>query len=1100
MTKATVSVVFDNRKKSGSPVGYEQYDEITVTRQVVIGGRDKYMINGHTAQRKRVQTLFHSVQLNVNNPHFLIMQGRIVKVCNMKPQEVLSMIEEAAGTRMFEDRKLECEKTITKKQIKVDEMNTILNEEIAPTIDKLKSERTSYMKWSSNQTEIERLTRYAIAASFFEAESTLENSQADVRKTKEEIEDLKALNKNLEKQIKENEKDVEELASGLEQTKAVKYKKLDGIVSDKSKELVKVTSIWQHKKDEAAAEKKALKNCEKSIVAAEKNIKKKEQEIVAHDERMSAFNTEYTELSSKISTLQSQQLGVSMSDGNAQEKGTIAQQLMDAQKQVSDKEAEIQGMSIKVKHVTAECKEKTKEAKAVEKEFKSLSKKCATKEKELEKLEDAMKKAAFDPVAKADLEQQIVKLEGQHSMLGEAHDQLSPQLARFEFDYASPSKNFDRSKVKGLVAKMVKVKDEQASTALEIAAGGRLYNVIVDTEKTGKDLLQKGKLKKRVTIIPLNKIAKRSLNPQVVQKAQSLVGKENAKLALSLVGYDKEVEAAITYVFGTTLICTDSDAAKKVTFHKNIRTKSVTLQGDVFDPSGTLTGGSAPPAPVLMKLTKLAELEEAMNQLAGQIEDLKEQIKGMNEAEENNHDLTMKYELIKHEVALLQSRLNQSSFSHIQNEITELTNQLEEMKQASATLTDEKKAAEESVKTLEKSIKNYEKERKKQMEQAEKELKKSKAKLATLEEEKKSSAQTRETLEMELESLNEEFVSLQQQREELFTSVEALEQSSEVLADKVARKKESFDEANEEFEAERAALAEANKEIARINTHIKELSSEITENLLTIKKLQHKIKTTNSDEKDAVKCVESMLASHEWIAAEKHLFGKPHTDYDFSRSDPSKARKKLKKLQDEQEALERKVNKKVMGMFEKANQKYEELVEKLKRIEQDKQKLHRVIEEVEKKKNEALVKTWKKVNKDFGSIFSTLLPGTMAKLEPPEGKDVLDGLELKVAFNGVWKASLSELSGGQRSLLALSLILSLLLFKPAPMYILDEVDAALDLSHTQNVGSMLKTHFPHSQFIVVSLKEGMFNNANVLFRTKFVDGVSTISRTSNVGK
>lgn len=76
---------------------------------------------------------------------------------------------------------------------------------------------------------------------------------------------------------------------------------------------------------------------------------------------------------------------------------------------------------------------------------------------------------------------------------------------------------------------------------------------------------------------------------------------------------------------------------------------------------------------------------------------------------------------------------------------------------------------------------------------------------------------------------------------------------------------------------------------------------------------------------------------------------------------------------------------------------------------------------------------------------------------------MLDGLEVKVAFGDVWKESLSELSGGQRSLVALSLILSLLRFKPAPLYILDEVDAALDLSHTQNIGHMLKTHFKNSQ-------------------------------------
>jgi len=157
-------------------------------------------------------------------------------------------------------------------------------------------------------------------------------------------------------------------------------------------------------------------------------------------------------------------------------------------------------------------------------------------------------------------------------------------------------------------------------------------------------------------------------------------------------------------------------------------------------------------------------------------------------------------------------------------------------------------------------------------------------------------------------------------------------------------------------------------------------------------------------------------------------------------------------------------------MIEKAEGEYTELIRKRKVIENDKKKIQAVIEELDVKKKSELERTWKKVNADFGSIFSTLLPGASAKLEPPEGMKAWEGLEVKVAFGDVWKQSLTELSGGQRSLLALSLILSLLLFKPAPMYILDEVDAALDLSHTQNIGNMLKTHFSQSQFIVVSLK------------------------------
>ena len=106
VTKAVVTVVFDNEDEDGSPVGYEKNREIAVTRQVLIGGKSKYLINGHTAQAGQVQNLFHSVQLNVNNPHFLIMQGRITKVLNMKPVEILDMVEEAAGTRMYEAKKV----------------------------------------------------------------------------------------------------------------------------------------------------------------------------------------------------------------------------------------------------------------------------------------------------------------------------------------------------------------------------------------------------------------------------------------------------------------------------------------------------------------------------------------------------------------------------------------------------------------------------------------------------------------------------------------------------------------------------------------------------------------------------------------------------------------------------------------------------------------------------------------------------------------------------------------------------------------------------------------------------------------------------------
>ncbi|NWH54129.1 SMC2 protein, partial [Fregata magnificens] len=240
--------------------------------------------------------------------------------------------------------------------------------------------------------------------------------------------------------------------------------------------------------------------------------------------------------------------------------------------------------------------------------------------------------------------------------------------------------------------------------------------------------------------------------------------------------------------------------------------------------------------------------------------------------------------------------------------------------------------------------------------------------------------------------------------------------------------------------------------------------------------------------------VTKMLKEYEWIASDKPLFGQPNTPYDFKTNNPKEVGQKLQKWQEKKEMLGRHVNMRAMNMLSETEERYNELMKKKRIVENDKTKILATIEELDQKKTEALYIAWKKVNEDFGSIFSTLLPGAKATLAASKMQNVLDGLEFKVALGNTWKENLTELSGGQRSLVALSLILAMLLFKPAPIYILDEVDAALDLSHTQNIGQMLRTHFRQSQFIVVSLKDGMFNNANVLYKTKFVDGVSTIAR------
>lgn len=303
------------------------------------------------------------------------------------------------------------------------------------------------------------------------------------------------------------------------------------------------------------------------------------------------------------------------------------------------------------------------------------------------------------------------------------------------------------------------------------------------------------------------------------------------------------------------------------------------------------------------------------------------------------------------------------------------------------------------------------------------------------------------------------------------------------------------------FDEELRALEDASRSKA----------SRITEESLEMQKLGHQIDKFNKEQQVAEQTVLSMEKEHEWIADEGDIFGRPNTPYDFKGQNITECKSNLRNLTERFQGMKKKINPKVMNMIDNVEKKEVALKNMMRTVIRDKRKIEETISSLDEYKKEALYKTWTKVNGDFGQIFAELLPGSFAKLDPPEGKTISDGLEVKVSLGKVWKQSLAELSGGQRyvpcikfllvitisdlldrSLIALSLIMALLQFKPAPMYILDEVDAALDLSHTQNIGRLIKTRFKGSQFIVVSLKDGMFQNANRIFRTRFTEGTSVV--------
>jgi structural maintenance of chromosome 2 len=291
-------------------------------------------------------------------------------------------------------------------------------------------------------------------------------------------------------------------------------------------------------------------------------------------------------------------------------------------------------------------------------------------------------------------------------------------------------------------------------------------------------------------------------------------------------------------------------------------------------------------------------------------------------------------------------------------------------------------------------------------------------------------------------------------------------------------------------------MGETNDSLAKAVKKEDALQKKSNDQKIESRRLSQEISQYKEDKVSGHRRLKNMRREYPWIAQEERFFGVQHTDFDFKLYNPKEARGELEDLIQKRTELEAHVNKKVVAQYDRAEAELESLRAKRDTVENEKRKIKTVIEELDRKKNEAIGKTHNKVDQDLSDIVTQVLPGSTASLVPLEGRTIYDGLELTVSFTNVRK-SLQELSGGQRSLIALSFILALLKFKPAPVYILDEIDAALDLSHTYNIGKMLRNSFKSAQFIVVSLKEGMFSNANVVFKTSFRDSNSQVERTVN---
>ncbi|KAJ2082316.1 Structural maintenance of chromosomes protein 2 [Coemansia sp. RSA 988] len=1099
ITKASVTVVFRNDDRKASPLGYEDCKQISLTRQIMVGGKNKYMINGHTAQEQAVANMLQSVQLSINNPHFLIMQGKITQVLNMQPPEILAMIEEAAGTRMFEERKDRAQKTMAKKDKKMEEISSILAEEITPKLDKLRGEKQAYLEYQKVEIELDRLRRLVVAYDYTKCEEALKNGTASLESGRTKLDEMTSQLETVKAEIAnigKSRAQIEETRR-KEMTKSGEFKSLQDKVDELSKELVRIKTQSDLKttsiSEEQIAKGKLLESKGKLEGELAKRVKGYEKQMDKYAKEKRQYDEKAKDVTQLEELLQSLTTGVASDEGR---EGGFMQQLQEAKKEASDAATAMEQAKLRIGLLKKEEKDINGNMKKALKDNTELLKEKERLEELAANHETQLKAHEFKPDAKRAFEQQRTEMLEQLDSIDEHRRGMEAQMTNFDFQYQDPVRNFDRNKVKGLVAQLINIEDKNkfAAVALEITAGGRIYNVIVDNDDTGALLLNNGKLRRRVTIIPLNKIAAHQLDQSIVNFAKNLApGKVDT--ALSLVGYPAELEKAMAYVFGTTFVCKDPQTAEQMAFHKNIRKKAVTLEGDVYDPAGTMQGGAKPSsAGILGRLQTLKNARQQHASLRKELASVEAKLAAMEELKDEHMQLSREYDLAKHKLLLTEQQLSYSSHAQMTARLEEIKSELVAQEEVIPEASAKRDAALKRAQTIEGEMGEFSKDKGGKIKQLKKRLTTLKEALPAAEEKMKGFQRTAQEATLEKEELESEIIELQSQADSGDASIAALTAEHEEIEATLTRTREELDNKQTALNRVSKKLQVFDKELSELDELHRNKQSHATTLQLESEQLAHELERAESAQGQHGQKMAALTKEHAWIADQQHAFGQEGTAYDFVTNDPVQARRRLRKLEGQVASMRKTTNTAVMTNIESVTKREAALKQMLKTVVRDKRKIEDTIQSLDKYKVETLERTWQLVDKDFGAIFGELLPGNTSRLETLEGQPLAAGLAIRVSLGGVWKQSLAELSGGQRSLIALSLILSLLQFKPAPMYVLDEIDAALDPSHTQNIGQLFRTRFKGSQFIVVSLKEGMFNNANVVFRARFRNGISMVDR------
>ena len=1088
LSYATVSITMDNEDHH-LPIDYK---EVTITRKLYRSGESEYLINGNICRLKDINEMLYDTGIGKEG-YSIIGQGQIDKILSGKPEERRELFDEAAGIVKFKRRKNMSVKKLEEERqnlLRVTDILSELEKQIGP-LQKQSEVAKEYLKKKESLKTYD-INMFLLETSRLKAE--IASLDEKVQITKDELDATTAQYDNTKTEYEAIEVQTDELDASLERAKrqlnetTLLKQQLEGQIEVLKEQINTARMNDEHLAQRSIAIVAELEEREKNLesLAAEKaelqaQIDEKNAEQMKVQEELLRIQTRIAELAGAVedgknnliellnnrsSTKAKIQKYDTMMEQIQVRKSELNQRLIAAESEAVEYDESILQYENELKEVSSTIIGYVDETKKYESEIERLQTEISEKSDELR-------------MGQTSYHREESRLESLKNMT-ERYDGYGNSIRKV-------MERKDQEKgIHGVVADIIKV-DKAYEIAIETALGGSIQNIVTEDEGTAKRMIQYLKQNKfgRATFLPLTAISTSGgLKQSDALKENGVVG-----VASSLVNVDAKYEKLAEHLLGRTLVVKHIDDGIALAKKYKQSLRMVTLEGELINPGGAMTGGAFKNSSnLLSRRREIEELEKRVVELKKQIDEVERAIENCKEERTGYYAKIeeIKAELQKAYVVQNTAKMNMDQMiakkseakelvKQIHREGAELEAQIEEIKDNHESIQVELEVSEKLEQELNTNSEISQKELEEMRELESKQMHETEQvhlSYASFEQKLQFMTENETRIFDEIGKFKEELSALDASKGDAFEEIKAKEEEIANIHQTIADSKELFTEIEAEIQKYVAEKEELNKKHKEFLAKREELSKHMAE----LDKESFRLNSRREGYEEASeKHINYMWEEYELTySSAMEIRDENLTDLAFMK-------KEIQKLKNEIKALGS-VNVNAIEDYKNVSERYEFLKTQHDDLIEAEATLIQIIEELDAAMRKQFKESFEQINIEFDKVFRQLFGGGKGTLELIEDEDILEaGIRVIAQPPGKKLQNMMQLSGGEKALTAISLLFAIQNLKPSPFCLLDEIEAALDDSNVDRFAKYLHKLTKHTQFIVITHRKGTMTAADRLY-------------------